>query len=211
MPSIPKSGFYYANKLPRITLQAYEVVLGKNGLNAILNLAGLRNLIDNFPPDNLERQFDFADFSAFHIALEDVYGSRGGHGLALRAGRATFDPALINPETLAGVGGLPFKELPVQTRIGIFLPAAAAAYSQITDMQSGLIETEAAFIWTIQRCPICWSRQGAEKPVCDLHTGLLKAMLTWVSTGLEYQVQETKCCAMGDPVCEFVINKEPIL
>jgi predicted hydrocarbon binding protein len=36
-------------------------------------------------------------------------------------------------------------------------------------------------------------------------------MLTWVSTGLEYQVQETKCCAMGDPVCEFVINKEPIL
>ena len=47
MEHIPKSGFYYANKFTRITLQAYEEVMGKNGLNAILNLAGLSNLIDN--------------------------------------------------------------------------------------------------------------------------------------------------------------------
>jgi len=76
MESIPKSGFYYANKFARIALEAYEEVMGKNGLNAILNLAGLSHLIDNYPPDNLEREFDFADFTAIHVALEEAVGWR---------------------------------------------------------------------------------------------------------------------------------------
>ena len=49
MESIPKSGFYYPNKFALITINALEDVMGKNGLNAILNLANLGNLIDNLP------------------------------------------------------------------------------------------------------------------------------------------------------------------
>jgi hypothetical protein len=44
-----KSGYYYPNKFARITIEAMEEIMGKNGLNAILNLAGLENLIDNYP------------------------------------------------------------------------------------------------------------------------------------------------------------------
>ncbi len=210
MESIPKSGFYYANKFARIALEAYEEVMGKNGLNAILNLAGLSHLIDNYPPDNLEREFDFADFTAIHVALEEMYGPRGGRGLALRAGRATFNDALKNFGALAGVGDLAFKVLPLQAKIRIGLPAAAKIFSQVTDQLSTVDETEDAFIWTIHRCPICWGRHGLDKPVCYIATGLLQAMLTWVSGGLEFRVNESKCHAMGDPVCEFVIQKEPI-
>jgi hypothetical protein len=125
MEQIPKSGYYYANKFARITLEAYEEVMGKNGLNAILNLAGLGALIDNYPPDNLERQFDFSDFTAIHIGLEEMYGPRGGRGLALRAGRATFNKALKNFGALAGVGDLAFMVLPLQAKIRIGLPASA--------------------------------------------------------------------------------------
>ena len=89
-----KSGLYYPNKIARIYIMAMEDVMGKNGLNAILNLAGLQNYIDNYPADNLERQFDFADFTALNAALEDMYGPRGGRGLALRAGRACFSQGL---------------------------------------------------------------------------------------------------------------------
>jgi len=210
MESIPKSGFYYANKFARIALEAYEEVMGKNGLNAILNLAGLSHLTDNYPPDNLEREFDFADFTAIHVALEEMYGPRGGRGLALRAGRATFNDALKNFGALAGVGDLAFKVLPLQAKIRIGLPAAAKIFSQVTDQLSTVDETEDAFIWTIHRCPICWGRHGLDKPVCYIATGLLQAMLTWVSGGLEFRVNESKCHAMGDPVCEFVIQKEPI-
>jgi hypothetical protein len=93
MDPIPKSEYNYANKIARITLQALEEVMGKNGLNAILNLAHLPHMIDNYPPDNLEREFNFADFSAFNMALEEMYGPRGGRGLALRSGRAAFADA----------------------------------------------------------------------------------------------------------------------
>jgi predicted hydrocarbon binding protein len=209
MEQIPKSGYFYANKFARITLHAYEEVMGKNGLNAILNLAGLSRLIDNYPPDNLEREFDFADFTAIHVGLEAMYGPRGGRGLALRAGRATFNDALKYFGALAGVGDLAFKVLPLQAKIMIGLPAVAKIFSQVTDQHSTVQETDDAFIWTIHQCPICWSRKDVDKPVCYISIGLLQAMLTWVSGGLEFLIYESKCCATGDTVCEFTIQKEP--
>ena len=60
---VPKSGYYYPNKIGRIYLQAMEEVMGRNGLNALLNLTGLRQYIQDFPPDNLEREFDFTTFT----------------------------------------------------------------------------------------------------------------------------------------------------
>jgi predicted hydrocarbon binding protein len=210
MEHIQKSGFYHANKIARITLEAYEMVMGKNGLDAILNLAGLSDLIDHYPPDNLEREFDFADFTAIHIALEEKYGPRGGRGLALRAGRATFNDALRNFGALVGVGDLSFKVLPIQAKIRIVLPTSAKIFSQVTDQLSTVDETDNAFIWTIHRCPICWSRKSVDKPVCYIFTGLLQAMLTWISSGLDFRINESKCCAVGDNVCEFIIQKESI-
>ncbi|MGA2504159.1 MAG: 4-vinyl reductase [Anaerolineales bacterium] len=210
MQQIPKSGYYNTNKFARIALQAYEEVMGKNGLNAILNLASLSNLIDNYPPDNLERQFDFADYTAIHIGLEELYGPRGGRGLALRAGRSIFSDVLKDYGALAGVSDLAFKVLPLQTKIRIGLPAAARIFSQVSDQLTSVDETDDAFIWTIHRCPTCWSRKGADKPVCYITTGLLQAMLTWVSGGSEFRVNESKCCAVSDAVCEFVIQKEPL-
>ncbi|HRE26374.1 MAG TPA: 4-vinyl reductase, partial [Anaerolineales bacterium] len=76
-----KSGYYYPNKMGRIYLTALEEVMGKNGLNAILRLAGLDRFIDRYPPDNLAKEFDFADIAALHTALEEMYGPRGGRGL----------------------------------------------------------------------------------------------------------------------------------
>jgi len=94
MSPLQKSGLYYPNKFGMITIKSLEEVMGKNGLNAILNLAGLNNYIENYPPDNLDKGFDFAELSAIGSALEEMYGPRGGRGLALRAGRATFSDAL---------------------------------------------------------------------------------------------------------------------
>ncbi len=210
MQQIPKSGYFYTNKFARIALQAYEDIMGKNGLNAILNLAGLSNLIENYPPDNQERQFDFADYTAIHVGLEELYGPRGGRGLALRAGRATYSDVLKGYGALAGVSDQAFKALPLQTKIRIGLPAAARIFSQASDQLTSVNETEDAYIWSVHRCPACWSRTGADMPVCYITTGLLHAMLSWVSGGLEFRVNESKCCAMGDIVCEFVIQKEPL-
>ncbi len=209
MEPIPKSGYYYANKIARITLQSLETVMGKNGLSAILNLAHLPHLIGNYPPDNLERQFDFADFSAFNLALEEMYGPRGGRGLALRSGRNAFDDALRNFGALAGVGDLAFRVLPLAVKMRIGIPAMARIFSQISDQYSTVQERENDFIYTIHRCPVCWGRK-AEKPVCFVAVGLLEGGLKWLSGGNEFRINESKCISVGDDVCDFVIQKTPI-
>jgi predicted hydrocarbon binding protein len=210
MEPIPKSGFYYPNKAARITIESLANVMGKNGLNAILNLAHLPHLIDNYPPNNLEKEFDFADFTAINIALEEMYGPRGGRGLALRVGRATFTDVLRNFGALAGVGDLAFKVLPLQAKLRIGVPTMARIFSQISDQYSTVEEMENEFIYTIHRCPQCWTRKGLDKPVCYMGGGLLQEGLKWVSGGSEFRVNESKCMAMGDAVCEYTIQKTPI-
>ncbi|MCC6957903.1 MAG: 4-vinyl reductase [Anaerolineales bacterium] len=210
MDPIPKSEYNYANKIARISIKALEDVMGKNGINAVLNLAHLSHLIDNYPPDNLEREFNFADFSALNLALEEMYGPRGGRGLALRAGRAAFADALRNFGALAGVGDLAFKVLPLQAKLRIGIPAMAKIFSQISDQYSTVHEETDVFVYTIHLCPVCWGRPHSDKPVCFIATGLLQEGLKWVSGGNEFRVNESKCVAMGDSTCEFVIQKTPI-
>lgn len=210
MSPIQKSGLYYPNKFGLITIKSLEEIMGKNGLNAILNLAGLNQYIDNYPPDNLEKGFDFAELSAIGTALEEMYGPRGGRGLALRAGRATFSDALKNFGALAGVADLAFVVLPLHAKLRIGVPAMAKIFSQLSDQLSTVEEKDNEFIYTIHKCPVCWGRHDADKPVCFVATGLLQEGLKWVSGGNEFRVNESKCVAVGDDVCEFVIQKEPV-
>ncbi len=210
MEAIPKSNYHYPNKFALIMLEALEDVMGRNGLNAILNLASLGELIDNFPADNLNKEFDFADISAINLALEEMYGPRGGRGLALRAGRATFADALKNFGALAGAVDLAFKVLPLETKLRIGIPAVAKIFSQMSDQISTVDEKDDTFVYTIHRCPVCWGRHGEEKPVCFVATGLLQEALKWVSGGKAFRVNESRCIAMDDEVCEFIIQKEPV-
>lgn len=210
MDPIPKSGYYYANKFSRIMLEALEDVMGKNGLNAILNLAHLPHLIDNYPTGNLSKEFDFADVSAINLSLEEMYGQRGGRGLALRAGRATFADALRNFGALAGAGDLAFKVLPLHAKMRIGLPAMAKIFSQVSDQKTTIEEHQDEFIYTIHRCPVCWGRSNVDKPVCFIAVGLLQEALKWLSGGNEFRVNESRCIGMGDEVCEFIIQKTPV-
>lgn len=211
MNEISESGLYFPNKLALATLKALEDVMGKNGLNAILNLANLGHVIDNYPPNNLNKEYDFSDYTALNLALEEMYGPRGGRGLALRAGRATFSDYLSNFGALAGVRDLAFKVLPEQIKLKIGLLAMARNFTQFSDQHSTVDETENEFIYTIHHCSVCWGRNGEENPVCFMITGLLQEGLNWFSGGKEFRVNESKCVAMGDEVCEFVIQRQHII
>lgn len=204
-----KSGFNYPNKFARIYLEAMEEIMGKNGLNAILNLAGLQDFIGNYPPDNLEKAYDFAFYTALQVALEDMYGPRGGRGLALRAGRASFAEGLRGFGALAGVGDLAFKVLPLAAKLKIGLPAMANILTQFSDQISNVYEEGEKYIYTMERCPMCWKRK-ADKPVCYAGQGLLQEGLRWVSGGHEFKVDMATCIAKGDDMGRYVIYKEPI-
>jgi predicted hydrocarbon binding protein len=204
-----KSGLYYPNRMARIILDAMEDVMGKNGLIAILRLAGLPELIANRPPDNLKKEFDFTDLTALMIAFEEMYGPRGGRGLALRSGRAVFAEGLKNFGALAGVGDLAFKVLPLQAKLKIGLHAMAQIFTQLSDQTSRVEDHDDYFTYTMEQCPLCWERK-ADRHICHMGAGLLQEGLRWVSGGHEFRVGEIECKAMGDKDCVYKIEKEPI-
>lgn len=210
MEPIPKSGFFYPNRFTLITLEALEEVMGKNGLNAILNMAQLPHLIDNYPSANLEREFDFSNYSMINVALEEMYGPRGGRGLALRAGRATFAEALRNFGAMAGASDLAFKVLPLQQKLKIGVPAMAKIFTTVSDQKCSVEDHDNEIHYIIHRCPVCWGRSNEDRPVCFIAVGLLQEGLKWLSGGSEFRVNESECVAMGGEVCRFVIMKDPI-
>jgi predicted hydrocarbon binding protein len=209
MELIPKSGLYYPNKAARIAILALEEVMGKNGINVILNMANLPELTNQLPPNDLNKEFDFADFSAISAALDEMYGPRGGRGLALRAGRATFNDVLKDFGALAGVGDMAFKVLPLHTKLKIGLSAMAKIFSQISDQTSTFEEYSDHYLYVIHKCPVCWGRH-TDKPACFMATGLLQASSVWVSGGQEFKIIQTTAKSTGDETCNFVIMKEPI-
>jgi hypothetical protein len=186
-----------------------EEVMGRNGLLAILNLTGLQIYRDAFPPNNLEREFDFADFAGLNQGVFDIYGPRGGRGLSLRGGRATFDRGLKDFGALAGVSDLAFRVLPLSTKLRVGLPALARIFSQFSDQISYVKNFDDHFLYYIDRCPVCWGRQS-NSPICFVAMGLLQESLKWVSNGHEFRVDELSCIATGDPSCIFKIDKRPL-
>ena len=210
MDLIPESGYFNSNKFARIFLESIQEIVGKNGLNSILNYSGLGSLIDNFPPDNLDRSFDFAHFSIINQALTEIYGERGGRGIALRIGKVTFEDVLKDYGAMAGVGDFAFKILPMQGKIKFGLNAMAKIFSEKSDQGSSWLDEGESYIYKVERCPVCWGRKDQDHPVCYYMVGLLQGGLHWVSGGKEFQVVETKCIAMGDQACEFEIPKRPI-
>ena len=183
--------------------------MGRHGVNAILNLACLFHLVDNYPPNNLDLGFTFEDFSKVQQTIEDMYGVRGGRGLALRAGRETWKYALKEFMPVLGITDLAFRTLPLSIKIKIGLDVFAQTFNRFSDQQVRLGEDERGYLWIIEQCPICWERTS-EAPCCHLAIGLLEQSLDWVSRGRRFLVEEVECIATGDDTCTIVISKKPI-
>lgn len=201
--------FYYPNKMGRIILLAMEEIMGRNGVNAVLNLAKMRHLINNYPPNNFDRQFRFDDIGAVMQALDDMYGPRGGRGLALRAGRACFKYGLKEFGPVLGIADLAFRLLPLNMKLKVGAEVFADTFNKYTDQRVRLSDDEDQIFWHNDRCPICWGRK-TDIPCCHLAVGILQESLYWVSGGKNFSVQEVACVARGDEACTIVIDKKPL-
>jgi hypothetical protein len=210
MRTAPKSsGLYYPNRFGLILLDGIEEIMGRNGLNAILNMAGLSQFIDHPPRDNMEKAFDFAYISALNQALEEIYGPRGGRGLQRRLGRVLFAQGLANFGMLVGASDLAFKLLPLQAKLKIGLPAIAKVFDSLSDQRSSVRDPGGDhYLYIIERCSMCWGRE-AERLGGHIAAGIIEEALRWLSGGRTFRVDQISCMSMGDENCTFVIYKEP--
>ncbi len=202
--------YFYPNKMGRIVLVAMEEIMGHHGVNAVLNLAKLSHLVNNYPPNNLKLGFTFSEFSAIQQTLDEMYGERGGRGLALRAGRETWKYALKEFMPVLGITDLAMRMLPLGIKIKIGLDVFAETFNKFSDQRVRLGEDTNHYLWIIERCPICWQRTS-ETPCCHLAIGLLEQALDWVSRGRRFKVEQISCIAAGDETCTITITKQPLV
>lgn len=183
--------------------------MGRNGVNAVLNLASLPSLIENYPPDNTSLNFPFSTVSHLTEVLEQAYGPHGGRGLAVRVGRACFNYGVRQYGTQLGLTEMAFRLLPMPAKLQAGAKAFAELFNHYTDQQVRVEEENGNLLWHIERCPLCWERKSHD-PVCHLAVGLLQEALYWVSGGKVFTVEEKTCIAAGDKTCTILIDQSPI-
>jgi predicted hydrocarbon binding protein len=205
----PDKVYYYSNRMGRIIFLATEEILGRNGINAALNMAGLSQFIDHYPPNNQSQDFSFEYISRLQGALEDFYGPHGGRGVALRIGRACFQHVLREYGPLFGLTDLAFRLLPLGAKVKIGAAAFADIFNKHTDQRVHLEDNGKQLLWQISKCPLCWERHS-NSVICQMTVGLLQESLYWVSGGKYFNVEESHCIARGDLTCTFVIDKAPM-
>ena len=207
--NMPARVYFYPNAMGRIVLLAMEELLSLNGVNAVLNLAGLPEYINQYPPHNQDLNVPFEHVGRLQCALEEAYGPRSGRGLALRTGRACFKYGLREFGPQLGLTDLAFRLLPLPAKLKNGSDAFAFLFNKSTDQRVRLELDKKCIYWHIERCPLCWGRH-ADEPCCHLAVGLLQEALYWVSGGKYFQVEETRCIARGDSACTIVIDQEPM-
>jgi predicted hydrocarbon binding protein len=201
------SGWSYPNRFGRAFLLALLEVVGDSGFSTLMERIHAPYQRDDLPPDDMERGVDFALLAALNQALDQVYGARGGRGMALRAGRAWLVKGLNRFGALSGVDDPAFRTLPVDERVRIALKALASIFTHFADQPSVLEETPSSFQFTVTRSPMAWGITS-ERPVCHALVGLLQETARWAANGREYVVRESECSACDAPACVFIVSKQ---
>lgn len=202
--------YHYPNQMARILLLSGDEILGQAGMSAVLSSTpdGSR-FVENYPPANHKLEFPFELVAGLQTSLELIYGPQGGRGLSMRIGRTCFQHGLCEFGPLFGLTDLAFRLLPLKTKLKVGANAFAEIFNKYTDQRVRIEDQETSLYWHIERCPVCWGRK-TDSPACHLAVGLLQEALYWVSGGKMFNVEETRCCAVGDSECSIMIEKIPL-
>jgi predicted hydrocarbon binding protein len=209
MSTDANNAYHLPNKMGRIILLGMEEILGRDGLHAVLDASGLPGWSEGYPPDDMRLEFPFSDLSRLQATLEELYGPRGGCGVALRSGRAGFKFGLRQFGDQLGMTEMSFRLLPLSEKLPQGAELLAGLFNQVSDQRVRVETNDTHILWHIERCPVCSGRTSQE-PLCHLAVGLLQEALYWVSGGKTFIVEETACIARGDPACTIAISRQPL-
>lgn len=208
-PSIQVAGKYYPNKFGLNMIRAFEKMADKTSFERVLTASGLGDYVtpqSHSSIDNLEKGFDFAYISAFCAALEEVYGMSTGMEMARKIGRDGFLIGLQNFGLLGLLGKIFYSFLPYRTKLRRSLNAAAKVLNQLSDQKCAVTEAEHEFLFSIHECPYCVGRTSSSS-ICYMFGGFLSEFVLWVTGRENTIIEERKCKAKGDRVCEFTIRE----
>lgn len=198
-----------SSPLGQIMLEGAEEIIGHSGIQAVFSRAVESHVLGSQTPGTGKWGLTSAELSSIQIALEDLYGQRGGRGVSLRAGRASFKYILRSYGQALGLTDLAFRLKPAPSRLKSGLESLAGWFSDLSGGTVAIDSANGIWFWRAERCPFCWLRQSSE-PVCAYTVGLVQEFLAWASGGKVYHVQEVECLAMSGTACVVRIEGKPL-
>jgi predicted hydrocarbon binding protein len=192
----------------RLLLVALQDVMGDNGLKAVLKQGGLHRYIDNFPPDDTNRDAKFSEYGQVQQAVENFYGGpRGARAMMRRAGHATFQHTLKSRPAILGMVGVALKALPEGTRMKFILDRIAKASTEEVNLPAHVEDHDDHFLFVSEACACVFrSRDPKLGPCCFVTAGVLEAAVQW-ATGKRHVVKEIACLQNGDDACRYRVEK----
>lgn len=200
--------YHYPNVWGRSVLTAAEDILGEKGVNALLNLAGLQQYIDNYPPDNIKKEFPFSHVSKIQQGLWEMYGAKGARVFAVKGGEETFNHSLEKYDAVqkAAQAAMAVGSMKIRLKAGLLF--FAKFFNTVSDQVVRVEEDETHWKWIIERCPICWGRK-ADEPVCYLAVGVLNSASKWATKGEVLRIKAVECIAAGAKEGVILLEKPP--
>ena len=192
----------------RYNLLAARDVLGEAQLNGVLLLAGLEDLIDNFPPEDIQQAYPVQRYVLLWRTIYEVYGVRGLQAVGRSAGQRVQFHSANSPQNkvLRQGASAVLKKMPIEMRMRAGWKMLARFF---VDQGVEIEEMDTHWIWRVRGCPNCWGWKARE-PVCYSWSGYLQAEAAWANEGKKFRVVETECRAMGNEACVFMIDKKEI-
>jgi len=201
--------FFYPNKWARVMLTSAEEVMGAQGVAALLNMSAMKELIGNYPPDNMKKEFSFENVGKLQQGIWDMYGNRGARVFATRAGEQSFKDGLAQFKSVATAAQVAMRVGTLEGKMKLGIEFFSKFFNSVSDQVVEVSEDDKHWIWTITRCPVCSGRKS-EEPCCHLALGVLQAAAGWVTDGKKFRISETECKAKGDKNCVFKVEKVPV-
>ena len=197
------------NQLFYLAFTTVEDVVGKNGLNSVLNYTGLKKFINNNPPNTLDLEHPTEDFTKFLSGMISVFGENGSRSMMLRSGMRSFQimlddfPGLFNLEGVEIKKGASDKLFKEYVRIQHTI-IDAAKYIFGDDLYKQY-ETDDMAVLEISPCYWCMGLE-TKSPICHGEVGFKLGAARWIF-GKDIRIEETHCIAKGDPMCRFVMYR----
>jgi predicted hydrocarbon binding protein len=195
------------NSMMYITLVTIEDIIGKNGLNSLLNHANLKKYRENYPPNNEKNEVPIVEFSSILGSLIEIFGERGARPILYNAGRRGFQVVLEKNPAMFGLVGLGLKVLSKRKRLEKIFTIGAEGTNKVFGENQRFYISDEGFVCELFDCYWCKGIKS-EGCVCFGEVGLDAEVAKW-ATGDEHEVKEVLCRARGDDVCKFIISFEP--
>jgi hypothetical protein len=187
----------------RAILLAVHEVLGRNGLNATLNIAGLQRFMGTQPLTSPQGSaMRASDLATLLQSIEAQYGS-GARGQLNRIGHDCFKQIVVLDAWNWNALSLTNRVLPARQRIGRALEQLARA---LRDPDGEIEVSSDGERWQLidNTSDGTYGRTRATE-ICWLTVGQIQECVYWAN-GQNYEVTEVTCTAKGDPACTFIIE-----